>query len=228
MTNEHTERIRDHAVAESKDPRTRLIILILGIIIVLSMLTTVVVGYIAWREAKDNALTGAELAEQLTRVCAEQGQLEYDNRNLCEKAERVADDEPEIQDREIDDPDPNDPDPVNDPDPDDAEVQDPEVPDAEHQDSEEQEGEVQEDEVQDTESDDPDPNDPDPTDDPDPNDPDPNDPDPDDPDPASPFIFSFTFVVPGDNPAEPDRTYTVTCNSGTSQCTTEMTQGTQP
>lgn len=226
MMNEHsTDRIRDHAVAESRDPRSRRIILILGIIAALSMLTTVVFGYLAWREAKDNALAGAQLAEQLRRVCEEQGQLEYDNRNLCANAERVAEDEPEIQDSEIDDPDPNDPDPVNDPDPNDPEVQDPEIPDAERQDAEQQEAEEQEGEVQDGEVDDPDSNDPDPVDDPDPNDPDPDDPDPNDPDPASPYDFTFTFVIPGDNPAQPDRTFTVTCNSGTGNCT--VTEGGQ-
>lgn len=219
MSDETTRRIRDHAVAESADHRSRRLILILGIVAALSMLSTVVFGYLAWRNAKDRADAGAQVAEQLRRLCAEQQEVRFENRNLCENAQQVVDNDPEIQDQEIDDPDPNDPDPVNDPDPDDPEVQDPESQDRERQDAEEQEGEVQDDEVQDGDPDDPDPNDPDPTDDPDPNDPDPDDPDPDDPDPASPYEFSFTFTIPGSNPAEPDRTYTVTCNSGTGNCT---------
>lgn len=41
----------------------------------------------------------------------------------------------------------------------------------------------------------------------------------------SAFPFSFTFTIPGDNPAEPDRTYTVTCTQ--SGCTVEQSGGTE-
>lgn len=41
----------------------------------------------------------------------------------------------------------------------------------------------------------------------------------------SAYPFTFNFTVPGDNPAEPDRTYTVTCTQ--SGCTVEQSGGTE-
>lgn len=179
-----------HGAAEDgKDPRTRWLMYALGVAFTLSLLTTFLFGYLSWRAAQDKADAGAQVAEQLRRVCAQQGELLFENRNLCENATELAKDDPEIQDREVDDPDPNDPE-FQDP-----EIQDPELADAEQQDPElndleAQEAELQDEEVQDGEVDDPDPNDPDPVDDPDPNDPDPDDPDPNDPDPAAPGTWN--------------------------------------
>lgn len=81
---------------------------------------------------------------------------------------------------------------------------------------EDQEPERQEAEIQDGESDDPEQQDAE-IQDPEKDDPDPDDPEKDDPDPASPYNFTFQFVVPGAG-GSPDQTYTVTCNSGTGSC----------
>jgi hypothetical protein len=201
--------LKEHAYDVSPNRRTRRWMVALAIITALSFLTAVTAGYYAWRNAHNEALAGKQLAEQLRRLCDQNGTVEFENRNLCKNAKEVVKDGAEIQDKEIDDPDPNDPDPVDDPDPND--------PDPKN-DPEKQDQEVQDDETQDSDPNDPDPvDDPDP-DDPDPDDPDPNDPDPDDPDPASPYDFTFQFTVPGPG-GSPGTTYTVTCNSGTGACT---------
>jgi hypothetical protein len=156
------------------------------------------------------------LASQIKLACEQNdfgpGFSPEDQEALCENADKIVEDEGEIQQDEIQEREIQE-----------REIQEREIQNRENQDEERQDREKQDQEVQDGELNDRDPDDPE-TDDPDPDDPDPDDPEiqdeeTDDPDPASPYNFTFTFTIPGDNPAEPDRTYTVTCNSGTGECT---------
>lgn len=217
----HSEIVHD-SVREGRDPKTRLLILILSTLAVLSLVAALIAVWYGWSKSRESAISGAKLGEQVRLACANP-EVRKDLGDICGHAKEVAEgqdpeiqdseiDDPEIQERELQEPEIQDPEKgnpePNDPDPNDPESQDAEVQDAEAQEAEEQDAEV----------DDSDPNDPDPTDDPDPNDPENQDPEVDDPDPASPYTFSFTFTVPG-NGNQPGTTYTVTCNSGTGNCT---------
>lgn len=147
MTNEHTERIKDHAVAKSPDHRTRIMLLVLSVAAALSMLMAFGAGWLAVKDAEDEALDAQRVTEQLRRLCDSDQQVRYENRNLCESAEKIADGA-EIQDKEIDDEDPNDPDPIDDADPDDPERNDADPDDPERDEAEVQEREIQEREIQ--------------------------------------------------------------------------------
>lgn len=175
------QELKTHAYEKSPDHKTRRAIRVLVLITALSFLTAVIAGYYSWKNAHEQALAGEEVAEQLRRLCIEDGSVEFENRNLCENADKVVEGGTDVQNREIDDPDPNDPDP-NDPDP--IDDLDPDSP--EKQQPEPDDAEIQDADPDDADPNDPDPNDPDPVDDPDPNDPDPDDPDPNDPDPDDP------------------------------------------
>lgn len=173
------------------------------------------VGWNAYWGEKEKNLT---LSEQIDAACQE-GELGQDvnhihkeglsieeEERLCQNAAAVLEEnDPEFQDTEIQEAEIQELE-IQEQEIQDLENQNAEDQEAEEQDSENQDPEIQDSEIQEKESDDPDPNDPDPT---------------DDPDPASPYDFTFTFTVPGDE-NQPDTTYTVTCNSGTGNCTVQQ------
>lgn len=201
---------------KAKDARTRKLLIFLLVIWLVTLLGLIGVSWNAYFNQKSKTQT---LAQQVALACRS-GDFgpdfsEEDEAALCRNADKAIDEkeiqegevqeeerqEPEIQDPELQNPEIDDPDP-NDPEIQDPEIQDPDANDAESQDDEIQDPEIQEPEIQDEET---------------------QDPEIDDPDPASPYDFSFTFVVPGNPPLSTDQVYHVQCNSGTGECT--VTEG---
>src|SRR6478609_3573760 len=214
--------LKTEATEKSKDPNTRRLLLGLVALWLLTLAALLVIAWSAYFRAKDDAKTSEKqsqtLAQQIGMACESgdfgPGFSDEDQAALCSNADKVIQDqgeiqddevqesevqEPEIQNSEIQDPEPNDPeledDELQDEEKQDDEVQDDEKQDAEIQDPEDQDPEIQDDEIQ--------------------------DPEVDDPDPASPYTFSFIFTVPGNGLGQPANTYRVTCNSGTGECTVE-------
>jgi len=234
--------LKTEATEKSKDPNTRRLLLGLVALWLLTLAALLVIAWSAYFRAKDDAKTSEKqsqtLAQQIGMACESgdfgPGFSDEDQAALCSNADKVIEDqgeiqddevqeseiqEPEIQNSEIQDPEPNDPE-RQDPElqqgeTQDPEIQDPELADEELQDEEKQDDEVQDDEKQDAEIQDPEDQDPEIQDD------EIQDPEVDDPDPASPYTFSFIFTVPGNGLGQPANTYRVTCNSGTGECTVE-------
>lgn len=197
---------------KGKDPKTRTLLIAVVTLWLLTMGALLTVSWDAYFEERDKSQT---LAQQISFACSTgdfgPGLSAEDVAALCSNAEKVMKDDPELQEQEIQSPEIQDQefqDPeIQDKEIQEGEIQDPESQDAEQQDSEIQDAEEQESEVQDGEEQDPEIQDEEV-----------QDPEVDDPDPASPYTFTFTFVVPG-NGNQPGTTYTVTCNSGTGNCT---------
>jgi len=231
------EDLKSEATEKSKDPKTRRLLLILLVLWLITLGALLAIAWSAYFSAKDEAQTSQAETETLAQhvaLACESGDFgpgfsDEDQAVLCSNAERVIQDEgeiqdeevqeselqePEIQNGEIQDPEPNDPE-RQDPELQQEEIQDPEIGDDELQDEEKQDDEVQDDERQDDEIQDPEDQDPEIQDD------EIQDPEVDDPDPASPYNFSFVFTVPGNGLGQTPKTYRVTCNSGTGECTVE-------
>lgn len=178
------------------------------VLLVLWLVTAIALGIVGWNAYFGETQKTQTLAEQIDAACKD-GELRDFPRKyrgiLCENARKVIEEtDPDLHNDEVQD----------------NEIQDPEIQDPENQEREDQEAEIQDPEVGDDEVQDGEINDPDP-DDPDPDDPENQDPEIDDPDPASPYDFVFIFTVPGDGLMIPDRTFTVTCNSGNGNCTVQ-------
>lgn len=207
--NDHSpiEDLKVEASRRGKDPKTRTLLIFL---LVLWLVTFVALLGVAWRayfKEKDESQT---LAQQIHLACNSGifgSDFSFEDREaLCNNAEKVIRNDPELQDEEIQEAENQEPEIQE------REVQDPELADAERQDAEEQEAEFQDEELQESEINDPE------TQEAEIQDEEVQDPEVDDPDPASPYTFTFTFTVPG-NGNQPGTTYTVTCNSGTGACT---------
>lgn len=209
-------------VVEKKPNKPFITLLIIWLITVAVLM---VVGWNAYFGQKDKTLT---LAEQIDAAC-KQGDLGQntdskdlsvglspeDEEALCSNAQSVIDEnDPEFQDEEIQESEVQEPElqesEIQDPEFQEEEVQTPENQNEESQELENQEAEEQEAEIQDPENQDPEEQDPEN-----------QDPEIDDPDPASPYIFTFTFTVPGPGGTE-GTTYRVTCDSGTGNCNVEQ------
>lgn len=192
--------LKAESAAVGKDSKTRRILLILLALWLVTLAALIGVGWRAYFNERGKTET---LAQQIDLACVNddfgEGFSKEDQAALCDNAKKVLKakgdiqegevQEPEIQDPEIQDPERQDPENQND------ELQDAELQESENQEPEVDDPEIQDDEIQDDEI---------------------QDPEIDDPDPASPYDFTFVLTVPG-----PDGTsyiYTVTCNSGSGQC----------
>lgn len=182
--------LKAESAAVGKDSKTRRILLILLALWLVTLAALIGVGWRAYFNERGKTQT---LAQQIDMACVSddfgEGLSKEDRAALCDNAKKVLKPQGDIQENEIQE----------------SEVQDPERQDPENQNDELQDTELQESEIQDPEVDDPEIQDDEI-----------QDPEVDDPDPASPYDFTFVLTVPG-----PDGTsyiYTVTCNSGSGQC----------
>lgn len=222
MSDGPIEELKIQSAEGAKDPKTRMILIVL---LVLWLVTLAVLVGVAWRAYFAEKSKIQSLAQHITMAC-ETGDFgsdfsDEDQAALCGNAEKVLKNQGEIQDEEIQESEIQEP-----------EIQNSEIQDAERQDSERQDPELQDDEiqepevadgeVQDEEVNDPDPDDPEKQDeeiqDPEEQENEIQDPEIDDPDPASPYNFTFVFTIPGNGLGQQDRTYSVSCNSGTGEC----------
>ena len=200
--------------------RPRKVVIILLVLWLATFAALIGVAWNAYLGEKGKNLT---LAQQIDAAC-QQGDLgpgltpdddkaglspELEKR-LCENAQAVIEqNDPELQDNEIQEEE------IQQDEVQEREIQEREIQERENQNpenqnlesqepeeqnSEDQEAEIQEPEEQESEN---------------------QDPEIDDPDPASPYQFVFTFTIPSNGAGQPDRTYTVTCNSGTGNCTVQ-------
>lgn len=167
--------MKGRAYRTSRDPKSRRMIVMLSILLVLSILALVAQGWWYAFKQKENAQT---LAQQITMACQNgdfgPGFSQEDEDAICKNAQKVIQEndpelqESEIQEREIQEPEIQEPE-IQDPEDQNKESQDPETQDAETQDPEDQETETQEPEIQEEEKQDEETQDPE-IDDPDPND----------------------------------------------------------
>ena len=239
MSKDHTPLtdMKDESAAAGSDPKTRVILTVLLVLWLITLAALVGVGWKAYFSEKNKSQT---LAQQVALAC-ENGEFgpgfsAEDQEALCSNADKVIEQQGEIQDDEVQEEEIQEAE-IQDPEIPDVELQElerqnPEVQDAESQDPEAQESEEQNPETQDEENQDPEAQDnevqdpeiqedekqDDENQDPEVQDEEVQDPEIDDADPASPYTFSFTFTVQG-NGITPAQTYTVTCNSGTGACT---------
>lgn len=222
--NSPLEEMKSESAQQAKDPKTRALLAALLALWLVTLAALVGVGWYAYFDQKGKSqslwLSRSHSLANAEKVIENQGKIQ-DNEVQEEELQ-----EPEIQNPELQEPETQE-----------RENQEPEKPDAETQEAEQQEDEVQDPESQDPEIDDPDSDDPenqepenqdpeeqdveiqdDEVQDPEIQEDETQDPEINDPDPASPYTFTFVFTVPG-NALNPDRTYTVTCNSGSGACT---------
>jgi hypothetical protein len=89
-----TEEIRRHAAAAGRDGSTRRVILLLSAIAVLSFLTAVSAGWLAWRDAEDEAVAGQNLAQSIREACDDTRLDTSDLGDICERAVEVERGEP--------------------------------------------------------------------------------------------------------------------------------------
>jgi type IV secretory pathway VirB10-like protein len=224
--NEQTplEAIKSESSQKGKDSPTRKLLIIL---VVLWLITLVGFCWVTWDAYFHEKQQKETLAQQIAFACVQgdlgEGISPEDEKALCENAQEVIEEndpelqdeevqeseiqESEFQDLEIQEPEVQEPE-IADPENQEAENQDAESQDPEEQEGEVQDGEEQEGEIQDPENQDPEEQEPEN-----------QDPEIDDPDPASPFMFTFNFTVPASHPGDQPDIYTVTCNSGTGECT---------
>lgn len=176
--------LAQQSARKGKDAGTRRVLIFLLVLWLLTLIVLIGVSWNAYRAAKDRAQT---LAQQITFAC-ETGDLGpgisvEDEEALCDNAEKVIQNDPELQENEIQEGERQEPElqedefqeserqeaerqqderqdsERQDEETQDEEVQESETQDDEIQDAEIQEEEIQEEEVQDPEKDDPDPND---------------------------------------------------------------------
>jgi hypothetical protein len=88
------EEIKQHAAASARDPRSRRLILLLGILTAIGFLTSVVFGWLAYDDANDEAEAGQDLAGQVRIACEDEAIDTDDLQQLCENAVQVERGEP--------------------------------------------------------------------------------------------------------------------------------------
>lgn len=217
MSDGPIEELKTQSAERAKDPKTRTILIVL---LVLWLVTLAALVGVAWRAYFTEKSKVQTLAQHIAMAC-ETGDFgsdfsDEDQAALCGNAEKVLKNQGEIQESEIQEPE------IQNSEIQDPEIQDPERQDPERQDDEIQEPEIADDEVQDEEINDPDPDDPEKQDEeiqePEEQEAEIQDPEIDDPDPASPYNFTFVFTIPANGLGQQDRTYSVSCNSGTGEC----------
>lgn len=171
---QHIQELKHTSAEKGKDPKSRTFVAVVTILALLVMGGLLGYWINATFQEKQKAKT---LAEQIASACRSgdfgPGISFDDEKTICKNAQKVIENQGEIQDkeiqeREIQEPEIQEPE-IQNPENQNKETQEPEdqeaeTQDPETQDAEEQEPEIQDDETQDPEIDDPDPNDPDPND----------------------------------------------------------------
>lgn len=166
---QHIQELKQEAAKDGRDRKSRYFVALVTVLAVL--IVGGLLGY--WINATFQEKAKVQtLAEQLATACSSgdfgPGISYEDQQMICKNAQKVIENQGEIQDseiqereiqeREIQEPEIQDPENQN------KETQDPEDQESETQDPEIQDPEIQDDETQDPEKDDPDPDDPDPND----------------------------------------------------------------
>lgn len=251
MSDKPIDDMKHESADSGKDPKTRTILAVLLALWLVTLAALVGVGWSAYFDEKNTSQT---LAQQIAFACENgdfgPGFSDEDQAALCSNADKVIEDQGEIQDDEVQEEEIQEPEIQNPEIPDlelqdaekqEPETQNPETQDAEAQEAEEQnpetqdeetqdpeaqeqesqEPEVQEDEVQEDEKQDEEIQEPEVQNE-EIQDEEVQDPEVDDPDPASPYTFTFQFTIPA-TVTRPAQTYTVTCNSGTGACSVTAT-----
>jgi hypothetical protein len=251
MSDKPIDDMKHESADSGKDPKTRTILAVLLALWLVTLAALVGVGWSAYFDEKNTSQT---LAQQIAFACENgdfgPGFSDEDQAALCSNADKVIEDQGEIQDDEVQEEEIQEPEIQN------PEIQNPEIPDLELQDAEKQEPETQNPETQDAEVQEAEEQNPE-TQDEETQDPEAQeqesqepevqedekqdeeiqepevqneeiqdeevqDPEVDDPDPASPYTFTFQFTIPA-TVTRPAQTYTVTCNSGTGACSVTAT-----
>lgn len=225
--NSPLEEMKSESAQQAKDPKTRALLAALLALWLVTLAALVGVGWYAYFDQKGK---NQSLAQHVALACESgdfgAGFSDEDRAALCSNAAKVIKNQGEIQDNEVQEEELQEPE-IQNPELQEPENQEPEKPDAETQEDETQDPEMQDPEINDPENQESENQDPEEQDveiqddevqDPEVQEEEIQDPEIDDPDPASPYTFTFVFTVPG-NALILDRTYTVTCNSGSGACT---------
>lgn len=89
MNRHEKDDIVHDSVGDSRDKKTRWIILGLGIAALMGLLTAGVATYIAWSEKQDQVTAGKNLALQVQQACGNKELNTDDLKRLCKQAENV-------------------------------------------------------------------------------------------------------------------------------------------
>lgn len=169
--NEHTpfDDLKAESSRQGRDPKTRSVLVGLLILWLVTLAALLGVTWRAYFQEKEESRT---LAQQISMACLE-GDFGpdfsvEDEEALCSNAERVIENDPELQEDEIQEAERQESEiqerEVQDPEFQDPELKDDELQESEIQDSEVDDPEIQDDEIQNEEIQDPEINDPDPND----------------------------------------------------------------
>lgn len=94
MTTETQKDLVSEAVAESKMPRTRKLLLILGVLCLILMILTGVFAWKAYVPVREQAQSGTSLAKQVQDACKANATNTDDLKDLCNRADKVVDEAP--------------------------------------------------------------------------------------------------------------------------------------